>query len=406
MVIQGAHTIEPSPRLFTPAYVLTIGVQLFVSLVFISLMTFMAVYAIRMFAVEETAAGFAAGAYVLGAALARLAFGKYIDVIGRRRVLIVGLIVFGACSGLYLLAINYPLLITVRLIHGLAFGLINTAITAVAISLIPAHRLAEGIGYFGISGTIANGIGPLLAVPMSLSVDPVWMFTYTGALSVLSLVAVLILKIPEPQISATERETLRGVGFDTIVDLDALPVAGVVLLCGLGYSVVMTYLTPFMISTGEPASASIFFAVFSVAMLLVRLFAGRLQDRRGENSVIPALLLCFAAGLGLLALTQDLWAVVLAGTLVGCGFGGAVPCLQVVGVQRATPERVSMATSTHFLALDSGVALAPVLLGSLITYSGYRLLYATGVGLMLASLGIYWFVHGRYHRGRIPRGGM
>src|SRR5690625_2368758 len=108
-----------------------------VSLVFITLMSFMALYAVQQFRVNETAAGFAASSFVAGGALSRVLIGKYLDFIGRKRTLLITLALFILCSVSYPLVGSYALLVLVRIIHGAAFGIASTTISATVITLIP-----------------------------------------------------------------------------------------------------------------------------------------------------------------------------------------------------------------------------------------------------------------------------
>ncbi|MGO1182286.1 MAG: MFS transporter [Micrococcaceae bacterium] len=383
-------------RLFGRSYLLANGVQLGISVVFISLMTYMALYAVRLFAVSETAAGFAASSFILGAAVVRLALGKFIDLIGRRRMLLIALVVFLGCCLLYPVALSYPALLGVRLLHGAAFGTASTAITAVAIALIPPARRSEGLGYFGLSATIATAVGPLVAVPMSLYLDPVWMFAFVAGIAALTLVCLLLMRVPERAVTAAERASVWRIRARDLIDPQALPVSLVVLLCSGGYSMIMTYLTPFLVLQDQALAATVFFVLFAVTMMLVRLVAGRLQDTRGDNAVIPVTILSFAAALVLLALSQQWWAVVVSAVLAGIGFGGLLPCLQVVGVNRVTGDRVAIATSTHYLMLDGGIAIGPVVLGPLIVLTGYPGLFLAGAVLAVLGVVVYWWVHGRH----------
>src|SRR5690625_944686 len=104
----------PSQRLWTADYLRAFIVMLGVSLVFITLMSFMALYAARQFSVNETAASIAASSFVAGGALSRVLIGKYLDFIGRKRTLLITLSVFVVCSLAYPLLDHYALLVFVR----------------------------------------------------------------------------------------------------------------------------------------------------------------------------------------------------------------------------------------------------------------------------------------------------
>lgn len=382
--------------LFTRDYFLAFTVLLGSYIVFIALMTFMALYAAESFQANETAAGFAASSFVVGAGLVRLIIGKYLDLIGRRRTLVVSLVIFAACSLLYPHVDHYSLLIVIRLIQGTAFGVISTAITSVVIDIIPAKRRSEGLGYYSLAATLGMAIGPFAAFQISETASDVWVFHFTALCAAISLVALLPMHIEEHPPSTedlTDRWRLRG---SDLIDIKVLPVAIVAFLSAIGYALITTYLSPFLVGRGMTNAASIFFMVFALAMLGVRLFAGRLHDRRGENAVIPLALLSFALSLALIAFADSLWTIILAGILGGIGQGGAVPSLQAVGISRTTHERVPIATSTHYMALDAGIAVGPVALGFMITLGGYPQLYITGACVLLGSILVYWFTHGRH----------
>ena len=102
--------LGPKGKLWTASYLMAMVVQLGISLVFVTLMTFMALYSMQRFGVQDSAAGFAASAFIMGSALARIFVGKYVDFIGRKRLIVVALILFVVCSALYPLAWAYPAL--------------------------------------------------------------------------------------------------------------------------------------------------------------------------------------------------------------------------------------------------------------------------------------------------------
>lgn len=389
-------TTTAQRALFTRDYFLAFTVLLGSYIVFVSLMTFMALYAAERFAVNDTAAGFAASSFVIGAGLIRLVIGKYLDFMGRRRTLLASLALLAGTSLVYAFVDSYALLIAFRILQGVAFGIISTAVTSVVLDVIPPTRRTEGLGYFGLAATLGMAIGPLTAVRISEIASAQWVFNFTAVCAAVGFLAVLPMRItehtPAPEAYA-QRWRLRG---SDLLDVRVLPVAVIAFLSAIGYALITTYLPPFLVGRDMADTASIFFVVFALAMVLVRLFAGRLQDRRGENAVIPLALLCFGASLVLIAVADSMWLFLLAAVLGGFGQGGAVPSLQSVGIGRTTHDRVPIATSTHYLSLDAGIAVGPVALGFLIPLAGYQGLYFAGAAILVLSIGLYWLTHGRH----------
>ena len=66
--------------------------------------------------------------------------------------------------GSYLFASTIFLLLAVRILHGAGFGITTTTYGTVVSDLIPSARRGEGMGYFGLSGTIAMALGPLIGL--------------------------------------------------------------------------------------------------------------------------------------------------------------------------------------------------------------------------------------------------
>lgn len=382
-------------RLWTRDYILGFVVLLGAYVVFIALMTFMAIYAADRFNANDTAAGFAASSFVVGAGLVRLVIGKYLDFMGRKRTLVVSLIVFVICSVLYPLTGHFGILIVLRLIQGTAFGIISTVVTSAVIDIIPAARRSEGLGYFGLAATLGTAVGPFAAVRLSEITTDAWVFFFTALCAAVSCVAVLPMRIRERTVTDEEYRQRWRLRASDLVDGNVLPVAIVAFISALGYSLIMTFLSPYLVGRGMSEAASLFFLVFALAMLAVRLFAGRVHDRYGENAIIPGALISLALSLLTVAWASSLWHIVLAAVLGGFGQGAAVPSLQAVGINRTTTERIPIATSTHYLALDTGIAIGPVALGFMIQLAGYPGLYLVGSIIVLLGVLVYWLTHGR-----------
>lgn len=102
-----------------------------------------------------------------------------------------------------------------------------------------------------------------------------------------------------------------------------------------------------------------------------------------------------ATGVGVLAVGESFWSFMLAAVVGGIGHGGVAPSLQAVGIKRTTADRLPTATSTHYLGLDAGLALGPLLLGFVIGITGYTGLYLVASAILVLNVILYWLVHGR-----------
>ena len=134
-------------KLFSPAFIISWLINFSMYLVFYLSITVMALYAVQRFSASDAAGGFAASSFVVGATIARLFSGYLVDTFGGRRIMLGSLAVIVAACAAYMWAASLPVLIAIRIIHGLTYAFASTAVMAAAQTAIPASRRAEGTGY-------------------------------------------------------------------------------------------------------------------------------------------------------------------------------------------------------------------------------------------------------------------
>ena len=139
----------------------------FGSLTFYLLITTLTVYAIEEFNASQSMAGLASSIFVVGALVSRIFAGKYIEIIGRKKMLYGGLFLFLIMMLLYFIVESMNVLLFIRFIHGAAFGVFTTVIATVIMDIIPNERRGEGISYFSLSITLAMAVGPFLGLYIS-----------------------------------------------------------------------------------------------------------------------------------------------------------------------------------------------------------------------------------------------
>lgn len=160
-----SELIEPqiSNKLWTRNFVLILIVNFIMFFSFYMLLTTLPIY-VKFLSGQETLAGFAMGIFLISSLLIRPFAGRAIDSHGRKRILFLGLIILFLCT----LALNYArtlfLLFLLRFIQGFGWGFASTAAATFVSDILPKHRLAEGMGYFGLSLSVAMGVAPALAL--------------------------------------------------------------------------------------------------------------------------------------------------------------------------------------------------------------------------------------------------
>ncbi|SMY12418.1 MFS transporter [Brevibacterium jeotgali] len=386
-------------RLWNKDFTVALVISVFLAFVFYLLVTSMVGYAVLRFAAGETSAGFASTAFVLGSVLTRPLAGKLMDVVGRRRLLTIALVLAAVVSLAYFFVDSLGLFILSRLVHGMLFGAGHTTLNAAAQDLIPSDRRSEGSGYFATSMTLGSALGPLIAVTTVDAWGYTALFGISLAFSLVALVGLPFLRLPERRLTAAKLREALSPHPRTLVDPDGFRMGAVIFLTSAAYSGILAFLATHAAASGAGASSSpVFFSCFAVASLSARLTIGRIQDVYGDNVVLYPLFASFAASCLLLAFWPTVTGMVLAGLLAGFGYGSLITCAMAIAVRTAGLSRVGLVTSTYLLCMDLGMGLGAIVLGAAAGAWGYSALYVLCAVFVVASAGWYALVHGRFPR--------
>lgn len=383
-------------KLWTKDFIMAALANLFVALTFYILMTTLAVYAADQFQASSSEAGLAASIFIIGALVARVLAGRYIEVIGRRRMLLGSLLLFLAAILCYFPVHRLSLLLAVRFMHGIGFGFAGTALSTTAMDLIPDERRGEGTGYYTLSATAATAFGPMLGLYLTRHYDFTMVFVASTVFALFAIVIALFLSIPEAKMTEEQRRAMgKGFRLQDFFEKRALPVSLIMVLMGIAYSGIVSFIQAYAIELKLEEAAGLFFTVYAAFLFISRPVAGRLQDRKGDNVVVYPCILSFAMSLVVLSLARSGFALLLAAVLAAIGFGTLSACIQTIAVRISPKHKIGLAVSIYFICLDGGTGIGPFLLGFLVPVMGYGGMYGV-VGIVVASTAIlYYYMHGR-----------
>ena len=283
----------------------------------------------------------------------------------------------------------------IRFLHGAALGIASTATSTIVASIIPSERRGEGIGYYALSVTLAAAIGPFLGLFINQHADFNVNFILCTILIVFSFATSLFLKVPKVEFTKEQLENMKGFKLSNFFEPKAIPISIISALIGLGYSGVLSFLTSYSIKLHLVDVASFFFVFYAAAILVSRPFTGRWFDTKGENFVMYPAFLVFAIGLFMISQVQHGFILLLAGALVGFGYGTFSSSAQAISIKVSPKHRMGLATSTYFIFADVGIGIGPFLLGFLIPIIDYRGLYVILAIVVFACTFLYYFMHGR-----------
>ncbi|CAD2078010.1 Tetracycline resistance protein, class B [Jeotgalicoccus aerolatus] len=344
---------------------------------------------------NETWVGIIVGIFTFSALLIRPFGGKMLDTTGRAPVFITGLAIL--VISLYSLAVSTTILIlvAVRIVQGIGWGLSNTASGTIASDLVPKDRRGEGLGFFGLSGNLALAIGPALGLFLVNHIEFSTLFIICGSLTLIALLLALNVKYvkAEPLTQAEIEEDELNTSRFNFFEKRALPASALLFFITFTFGGIATFLPAYTFQQGfAPHYIQIYFVLYALALVTTRFFAGRIYDRRGLAIVfIPGSLLIIA-GLTLLAILNSPVYLFVGAILYGLGFGTVQPALQASAINTTPPRKRGMANATFFSAFDLGVGLGAMTFGLVAQYDDYNMIYWVSAASGCLSLVLFFIL--------------
>ncbi|GEP80719.1 MFS transporter [Staphylococcus carnosus] len=389
-------------NLWTKDFIFITVINFLMYIIHYALIVTVTTFTIDTFHANEAMGGLAAGIFIIGMLFGRLFTGKYIDQLNLKKTLFFGLVFSFIAIGLYFLIHSLLVLMIVRLIHGLAFGMSSTTTGTYSSAIVPEDRKGEGIGYYALSTTVASAIGPFLGILINQKLN--FQSNFVVCLTCILLSAVLALfisNIKQPSLNKEKEEKVEAAkpkGLAQFFQKQAVPISIVIVFVGIAYSSVLAFLDSYAAHIGLASAASFFFVVYAVSTFVVRPITGKVFDNYGANKVVYPILIAFILGLVLLGVAHSSWLLLISAIFIGIGYGTLIPSFQTIAIQASPSEKIGLATSTFYIFADLGAGAGPTLLGIVIGSFGYRNLYFAMAVLLVLVIGLYYLLHGRKHK--------
>ena len=130
--------------------------------------------------------------YALTFAVLMLTGGKLADMLGRRRMFIVGLAIFTASSLACGLASSAGVLIGARIVQGVGSALMNPATLSIITATFPPRQRGMAIGIWAGVSAMALAIGPLLGGILTQQLSWGWIFFVNVPVGILAILVARI----------------------------------------------------------------------------------------------------------------------------------------------------------------------------------------------------------------------
>jgi MFS family permease len=383
-------------KIWTKSFISISLTQFLVFTVFYTLLTTLPIYVIKHMDGSQSEAGLVVTVMLIAAIVIRPFSAKILDMLGKKKGLVISVALFAATSILYIWTDQFSSLLVLRFFHGLSFGLISTATGAIAADVIPESRRGAGMGYFAMAMNLAVVAGPFIGLSLLQFVSFQTLFIVLCAFMVIGVLAAMIVHVPAHLEAAKQNNSGSfQLKLSDLIEVKALPVALISGLVGLAYASVLSFISVYADTIGLSSTASYFFLVFAVVMLVFRPYLGRAFDNRGAKFVLIPSLFIFAIGLAFLSFTNTALMLLIAAGLIGLGYGTLLPGFQTIAIQTTDSTRSGHAISTFFIFYDTGIAAGAFIWGLVVADLGFKNMYLIGAVLVIVTMFLFNMYLGR-----------
>ena len=385
-------------KLWTTTFVVNMLLNFIFYLVFYLPTVVIGTMAMERYHASASIAGILSGIFIVGGFIARLWAGNNMKRLGAKKLLYIGTLIYFLLTFAYFFVHSVVLLLILRLVHGLGFGIAATASGTLDGAIVPSSRRGEGIGYYALSVTLSSAVGPFLSMFLYRTSGFYSLIWLSALLLFIALVGIFFIHVEKTTDSSNsvDNKVHKKFAWSNYFEKEALPISLIAFLIGISYSSILSFMDAYARNIHLSEAASFFFLVYAITVLLSRPITGRVFDGFGDNFVMYPTYLFFALGLLLIGFAHSGWMLLLAAIFIGLGYGSFSPFGQAIAIRNSEAHRLGITTSTFFGFMDMGVGFGPFILGMFMPLLGYRNLYFASAILALLIAVIYHFVHGRH----------
>lgn len=406
------HSLSPSPqerekeRLLTSSYCLILAANFLLYFAFYLILPILPFYLTEVFHTGNAVIGIILSCYTIASLCIRPFSGYLIDTLSRKPLYLIAYFVFIAIFAGYILAGLLTLFILLRIVHGLAFGMVTVAGNTIVIDVTPSSRRGEAVGYYGLMNNTAMSIGPMAGLFMHdvYSFETIFFCAFLSG--TLGFIAACMVKTPpKPPV---KREPIS---LDRFVLLKGIPAGVALLLLSIPYGMTSTYIAMYAKEIGITLSTGLFFTFMAVGMAVSRIFSGRQVDKGRITQVITfglyMVCICFfilAACDKLMEITPQLTNVIffMIALLLGIGFGTMFPAFNTLFVNLAPNNQRGTATSTYLTSWDVGIGIGLMAGGYIAQLTSFSIAYLSGACMTVISCFYFnWKVAPHYHKNKL-----
>jgi len=337
--------------------------------------------------------GLAVATFSYLTALTMIPFGILSDRVGRRILLVVGLVIYTLTPLLYIIVTDPLQLIIVRGVHGLASAAFIPAATALVVDASPLQKRGEALGWFTAATMLGFVFGPITGGFLLHS------YGFDATFYACSLTSLLALLLILPWLKSMPGKPAKmeagGSAWGWLLQRRAAGALLTPLFVTFGSGAIVAFMPLYGEGINITASqVGIIITAIYASSSLLRAPAGRLSDRIGREVVILCGFAISAVALLFFAFVTSFPTLIVVGVVFGFGMGLAMPAAFALVADLAPLRARGLAMGAASSSLQAGVAIGATAMGGVAAVTGFGSMFGICSAILAAGLLAVFFLLG------------
>lgn len=343
----------------------------------------------REFDVSARAIGLVIAAFTIPGVFVTPMVGILADRLGRKRILVPSLFLFGLAGAACGLSPDFKTLLTFRFFQGMGAAPLGVLYATLIGDLYAGQRRAAAMGLN--ASVLAIGTAGFPAVGGGLAMLG-WRYPFILPLASLplALAVVLFLDNPEPEKDQDLGEYLKGAARVILTRRAMALLATTLLTFIILYGPFITYF-PVLTSgrfSATPLQIGLLVSVASGITAVTASQLGRLSGRFGRRNLLKAACAAYIVSMVLMPFMPKLWMLIFPVCIFGLGQALNIPTLMTLLTGLAPIQQRAAVMSVNGLVLRLGQTVGPVLMALVLAGFGLSAVYFAGAVAALIMLAL------------------
>jgi len=318
--------------------------------------------------------------------------GRLSDRSGRKLFLSIGLLGYAIISLGYIWANSVTELTLVRLIHGVASGMILPIAQAYVGDISPEGKEGTWMGYFNAAFFTGFGFGPLMGGVLTDYFGMNIAFYAMGGLNLLAFLLVIFFlpEIGQGKTPASPRASFKQMSTSSMMK----GLFSFRLSFSIGRGILATFLPVFAgIYIGLSSTLiGVLLAVNILLMSLLQVYGGNIADRFNRRVLIVVGSLTNLIYLALIPLGGNFWQLLGICVLGGVGGAIALPAASALTVVEGRRFGMGSTIAVFAMAFSIGMVIGPLVGGGIADFANINSVFYFGAAIGLVGTTLFiWF---------------